>query len=298
MPVSLFYHYADIADVESVAARLRNIGPELNLAGRIRVSTEGINGTFGGTTRAVASFHQALLLDLQHPNIDFKISEGSAENFPEGWVVRVCRELVTMGVPPEEASWRDAAPHLDSADFKRELRDELEKQTNDVVVLDVRNRYEHAIGRFKGAVLPPIRQFSDFPGFVKDNMDMFRDKRVLMYCTGGIRCERASAFLKHVGIASSVAQLRGGIDRFLKRYPCGGGVFQGKNLVFDTRMALGTSQPTTVGECLNCGCLWDDYSKGWRCVRCRSRLLLCEKQGCTDSFYIRNEGLCATCQVD
>lgn len=292
MPVSLFYHYAEIDNIQDLAARLRNIGPQLSLAGRIRVSTEGINGTFGGTTTAVDEFHKALMLELQHPDIDFKVSEGSAENFPGGWVVRVCRELVTMGVSPEQASWQDAAPHLDPADFRKELM----SPSNDVVVLDVRNHYEHAIGRFKGAILPPIRQFSDFPGYVKENVDTFRDKRVLMYCTGGIRCERASAFLGQFGVAKSIAQLRGGIDRFLKQYPCGGDAFQGKNLVFDTRLALGTSQPTTVGNCLTCGCLWDDYSKGWRCTHCRSRVILCEKKGCTDSFYKKSGGLCSTCE--
>lgn len=291
MPVSLFYHYADIKDVKRLSTRLRSLGPPLGLAGRIRVSTEGVNGTFGGSDTAVEKFHNALLFELELLDLDFKLSPGSAANFPEGWVVRVCRELVTLGVSREEASWRDAAPHLDPVDFRREVL----SGSDDVVVLDVRNQYEHAIGRFQGAVLPPIRQFSDFPKYVRGHQEIFKDRRVLMYCTGGIRCERASALLRNMNLAESVGQLRGGIDRFLKQYPCGGNVFRGKNLVFDTRLALGTTQPTTVGKCVACKAPWDDYSNGWRCKRCRSRILLCNKAVCTQYFNTQREGSCYTC---
>lgn len=295
MPVSLFYFYKDISAVEELYDHLQKLGSQLELAGRIRISSEGINGTFGGTTEQVNEFHKAVLRLLDYPRIDFKVSEGSAANFPEGWKVRICRELVTMGVPPAEASWKDAAPHLDATDFRLEVLKELKDPSRKTVVLDVRNQYEHAIGRFKGALLPPIRQFSDFPAFVRRNADVLRNKRVLMYCTGGIRCERASAFLQQEGIASSVAQLRGGIDRFLARYPCGGDAFVGKNLVFDTRMALGTTPPKVVGSCIRCKEPWDDYSRNWRCSHCRARVLLCDDSRCSALFYT-NGGLCPACQ--
>lgn len=296
MPISLFYHYTDIADVESLASYLKELGPRLELAGRIRVSSEGINGTFGGIREQVNEFHNILLQRLNHPQIDFKVSEGSAVNFPGGWKVRVCKELVTMGISPETASWRDAAPHLDPVEFRTEVLDFMQAANKDVVVLDVRNQYEHAIGRFKGAVLPQIRQFSDFPDFLRENASTFRNKRVLMYCTGGIRCERASAFLQKQDIARSVVQLRGGIDRFLSAYPCGGGVFEGKNLVFDTRLALGTTNRTVVGVCLCCGCPWDDYTSNMRCSYCRSRVLICERESCEVRFQNNNMGLCSECR--
>lgn len=292
MPVSLFYHYTDLADVESLAICLREVGPRLQLAGRIRISSEGINGTFGGKKSQVEEFHHLLLRYLDHPQIEFKVSDGSALNFPEGWKVRICKELVTMGIPSERASWRDAAPHLNPTDFRKEILDDR----NDLVILDVRNQYEHAIGRFKDAVLSPIRQFSEFPNFIRQNASTFQNKRVLMYCTGGIRCERASAFLQREGIGSSVAQLRGGIDRFLVTYPCGGGAFQGKNLVFDTRMALGTTNPTVVGKCVCCGCPWDDYSRNVRCAFCRARILLCESEDCSVRLKSNNNGLCSVCR--
>ncbi|CDF37910.1 unnamed protein product [Chondrus crispus] len=291
MPVSLFYHYTDVKDVEDLATRLRSLGPPLGLAGRIRVSAEGINGTFGGSEAAVEKFHRALLSELQLADLDFKVSPGSAENFPGGWKIRICRELVTLGVAEELASWRDAAPHIGPNTFRKEVL----SPSKDVVVLDVRNQYEHAIGRFKGAVLPSIRQFSDLPKYIRENKERFRDRRVLMYCTGGIRCERASALLRNMDIVKSIGQLHGGIDRFLKQYPCGGDAFQGKNLVFDTRLALGTTQATTVGKCVACKGLWDDYSKGWRCIHCRSRVLLCNSARCTEYFYKEHGGCCRAC---
>lgn len=156
MPISLFYHYTDIADVSELADTVRKLGDKLRLAGRIRVSEEGINGTFGGARDAVLAFQDALVRTLGNAHIDFKYSsDGDATHF-NGWRVRVCNELVTMGVGAETASWRNAAPHLTPADFKREL-DGLQ---HGVVVLDVRNQYEHSIGHFRGATLPPIRQFS------------------------------------------------------------------------------------------------------------------------------------------
>ncbi|KAI0567749.1 Rhodanese-like protein [Gracilaria domingensis] len=228
-----------------IARDVISFGNQHNVAGRIRISSEGINGTFGGTEADVQAFHELISRLLNDADIDFKVSNGSSKNFPEGWKVRVCKELVTMGIPSSKASWKHAAPHLAPDQF----RDELLQQAKNVVVMDVRNQYESAIGRFRGAVLPPIRQFSDFPRYVLENKHLFDGKRVLMYCTGGIRCERASAFLSNSGLAESVAQLRGGIDRFLNRFPDGGDVFEGKNLVFDTRMYAPVNGMTTRIMC-------------------------------------------------
>ena len=298
MPVSLFYQYVDIRDPVILAQKLRPLGEKLRLAGRIRVSTEGINGTFGGDEAAVKECHQ-IICDLLKESCldssqlcdatDFKVSNGGAENFPEGWRVRICKELVTMGELVDKVSWRKASPHLTPDKFREEIL------KGKVVVLDVRNQYEHAIGRFRGAVLPPIRQFSDFPRYIRENKELFRDRRVLMYCTGGIRCERASAYMEKVGVASSIAQLKGGIDRFLNMYPSGGDLFEGKNLVFDTRMALPTKDPVVVGRCYACDAPWDDYSGGWRCSYCRSRVLLCDKEQCRDVFHSRKKSLCLSC---
>ncbi|PXF43339.1 Thiosulfate sulfurtransferase/rhodanese-like domain-containing protein 2 [Gracilariopsis chorda] len=297
MPISLFYHYTDLEDVELFARDLRSFGMKHNLAGRIRISSEGINGTFGGTESAVQAFHAFIGSRLNSPDVDFKVSEGSERNFPEGWKVRVCKELVTMGIEPEVASWKQAAPHVAPEQFREEILNRKEDVKENLIVLDVRNQYESAIGRFKGAILPPIRQFSDFPQYVRTNEELFRGRRVLMYCTGGIRCERASAFLASKGIAKSIVQLRGGIDRFLNRFPDGGNVFEGKNLVFDTRMVQPISNPTIVGRCIICSTKWDDYSNNFRCAYCRVRVLICNELSCTGVFIENRNGLCLSCRL-
>lgn len=138
----------------------------------------------------------------------------------------------------------------------------------------------------------------DFPGYIKENAPVFRDKRVLMYCTGGIRCERASAFLKSANICASIAQLKGGIEGFTREFPDGGGgAFVGKNLVFDGRMAVATDNPCVVGRCAVCNDAWDDYRLNWRCSYCRARVLLCPKSECASAFTdsCAHNRLCLAC---
>jgi len=134
----------------------------------------------------------------------------------------------------------------------------LSHPPSDLVILDARNYYESRIGHFGGAVLPNIRKFSYFPMYVEENRDLFKDKQVFMYCTGGIRCERASAYLKELGICSEVYQLEGGIHEYFNAYP--NGHFKGKNYVFDDRIALKGNEEK-VATCNYCTNNWDDYAK-------------------------------------
>lgn len=295
MPISLFYYYADIDNVDGMANRLHLKGSRLGLGGRIRVSPEGINGTFGGDDDSVKMFHDAVIHELNGAHIDFKVAPGGAKHFGNKWQVRQCPEVVTLGVGGHDANWRDAAPHLDPEEFRDEVMRARDEQGT-LVVLDARNAYESAIGRFDNAILPQIRQFSDFALFVRRNAELFRGKRVLMYCTGGVRCERGSALVRRVTDADSVAQLKGGIDTFIKRFPDGGDVFKGKNLVFDQRMAVGTLNRTVVGKCFCCEGPWDDYSAQWRCTHCRCRILVCDKEDCTNMWTgdVWNS-LCSVC---
>ena len=157
MPITLFYHYGDIREsVSSLAEFVRQLCVTQSLSGRIRISEEGINGTAGGTEEGISKFERGLLKRLGNPSVDFKHSKGGKGDFPSGLAVRVCDELVTIGVDPEKASWRDAAPHLSPEKFLEEAKSNRE----DVVLLDCRNSYEHAIGHFSRAIRPNIRQFS------------------------------------------------------------------------------------------------------------------------------------------
>lgn len=295
MPISLFYYYTDVHNAEEMANRLRSKGSQLGLAGRIRVTPEGINGTFGGDDDSVALFHEAVIRELNGACIDFKTAQGGTEHFGNEWRVRVCPEVVTLGAAGHDANWRDAAPHLDPEEFRDEVMRARDGHDT-VMVLDARNAYESAIGRFDGALLPQIRQFSDFASFIRHNAEIFRGKRVLMYCTGGVRCERGSALVRRVTAADSVAQLKGGIDAFIKRFPDGGGIFQGKNLVFDQRMAVETLNKTVVGKCVCCDGPWDDYSAQWRCTYCRCRILVCDKAECVKMWSSDVwHSLCSAC---
>lgn len=299
MPISLFYLYQDIDDVKETADRLRSKGHMLNLGGRIRVSPEGINGTLGGSEEEVAQFHRAVVQEVKGAEVDFKLSEGGPQHFGQKWQVRTCAEVVTMGKEGRVANWRNAAPHLDAETFRDELIRLHSTGNNnkpDIVLLDARNEYESAIGHFDGAILPPIRQFSDFAPFVRRYANHFEGKRVLMYCTGGVRCERGSAMIRLATRAKSVAQLKGGIETFLKQFPDGGGVFHGKNLVFDKRLAIGCTDGSVVGKCIICQDNWDDYSAQWRCSYCRYRVLICQKKECTGRWTSDScRSLCRAC---
>lgn len=323
MPISLFYWYTDIKHVDELIDRVRKEGERLQLGGRIRVSPEGINATIGGSEEAVDTFHSFIRREMDDADIDFKISDGGAEHFEFNLQVRNVREVVTLGEHARQATWREAAPHITPEQFRNELLSRNNKQDEngtaksnslfsagshdekaelnqgngpDIVVLDARNSYETAIGRFDGAIVPDTRQFAQFSSFVKRKRDLFKDKRVLMYCTGGVRCERGSAVVSLETEAKSIVQLQGGIDAFLKQFPDGGGVFKGRNLVFDKRItqsfnkesqSLKEEKPAggiTLGECVCCGRPWDDYSAEWRCRHCRSRVLVCTRRECEQKW--------------
>lgn len=292
MPISLFYVYADVSDVDGLAALLRPLGAAHDLAGRVRVSKEGLNATVGGTHAGLSILHDLVQEQFPDVAVDFKVSnDGGAEKLNGEWRVRVVDEVVTLGPDGKGLSWRDASAHINVEQFRKEIITDA----CDTVVLDVRNGYESAIGRFDKAILPPIRQFSDFGAFVRDNQTLFDGRRVLMYCTGGVRCEKASALVKRECNVTSVAQLHGGIERFLERFPDGGGVFKGKNLVFDGRMAVGECTGSVVGRCLSCDGPWDDYGPAWRCCKCRSRVLICPRDECATMWQLDRQAMCSVC---
>lgn len=337
MPISLFYWYTDIDDVDGLVDRVRAEAEKLKLGGRIRVSPEGINATVGGDSEVLDCFHTFIRREMDGGDIDFKISDGGGEHFENTLQVRKVREVVTLGDAARKATWRNAAPHITPEQFRDELlrRKQIARKedssstenseevhflshdavasketevhsnaaTADIVLLDARNSYETAIGRFDGAIVPNTRQFAQFGSFIRENRDLFKGKRVLMYCTGGVRCERGSALVSLETKAESIAQLKGGIDAFLKQFPDGGDVFKGRNLVFDRRITQSfrgelSQQNSThadisndkcadapaggviLGKCLSCRQPWDDYSAEWRCSHCRCRVLLCYRQAC------------------
>uniref|UniRef100_A0AAY4CWR9 Thiosulfate sulfurtransferase/rhodanese-like domain-containing protein 2 n=1 Tax=Denticeps clupeoides TaxID=299321 RepID=A0AAY4CWR9_9TELE len=289
--VLLFYCYCDLPNPQQISAWQRELCQRLRLTGKVRVATEGINGTVGGTRVSTGLYRRAM---LAHPTFrcmqedDFKRSEGGAHCFPE-LRVGVFEEIVPMGVDPALISYRRAGSHLEPEEFHEEVRALLSSRDTcgDTVLLDCRNFYESKIGQFSCCLAPDIRKFSYFPDYVDQNLELFRGKRVLMYCTGGVRCERGSAYLCSKEVCKEVYQLKGGIQKYLERFP--DGFYRGKLFVFDERYAI-ASNADIISACRYCGASWDQYQL-CSTRRCRQLVLSCpscRRAGTT--------ACCPTCQ--
>lgn len=240
-PVILFYKYAALADPESFASSQRALCAALGLKGRVLIAAEGINGTLAGPREAVDRYVAALRADERFADIEIKVSTGDAGTFPK-LVVKVRPEIVTLGAGPLVP---DRENHLSPAEWKRMLEDDP-----DVVVVDVRNRYESDAGKFAKAITCDIEHFRELPGYV-ERLAALKDRKVLMYCTGGIRCEKASALFRSRGF-SSVFQLHGGIASYQEQF--GNEHWLGECFVFDQRMTVRVEKELLpIGRCAHTG---------------------------------------------
>lgn len=242
----LYYCYSRIEDAEQFASNHLQFCKSLNLVGRIIVADEGLNGTVSGTAESCKIYMDTLHADPRFSKIDFKIDDVEEPSF----IKMHCRykaEIVHSGlrdpgiINPEMKT----GIHLEPADFVKM------KDDQDVVIVDVRSNYEHSIGRFKNAVTFDIENFRDFPVMINE-LAQYKDKKIVTYCTGGIKCEKASALLLHEGF-ENVYQLHGGIIKYGKE--AGGEDFEGKCYVFDNRVAVdvNTVNPVVISTCRNCG---------------------------------------------
>ena len=242
----LYYCYSAIEDAEQFAADHLQFCKSLNLVGRIIVADEGLNGTVSGTEESCKTYMHSLHADPRFAKIDFKVDEVDEPSF----IKMHCRyksEIVHSGL-------RD--PHIINPEQKTGIHLEADefiqmKDDDDVVILDVRSDYEHSIGRFKNAVTLDIENFRDFPAKINE-LAKYKDKKIITYCTGGIKCEKASALLLHEGF-ENVYQLHGGIIKYGKE--AGGRDFEGKCYVFDNRVAVDVNSvnPVVISTCRNCG---------------------------------------------
>ena len=242
----LYYCYSAIENAEQFAADHLQFCKSLDLVGRIIVADEGLNGTVSGTAESCKAYMEELHADARFAKIDFKVDE-----VPEPSFIKMhCRyksEIVHSGL-------RD--PHIINPEKKTGIHLEADefinmKDDHDVVILDVRSDYEHSIGKFKNAVTLDIENFRDFPAKINE-LAKYKDKKIITYCTGGIKCEKASALLLHKGF-ENVYQLHGGIIKYAKE--AGGKDFEGKCYVFDNRVAVDVNSvnPVVISTCRNCG---------------------------------------------
>jgi predicted sulfurtransferase len=299
----LFYQYVEPAWDEStykmVLQKMEHMGK--NLGGRMRVAREGLNCTLTGTHKAISTFCQTLrkFHKGEFEPTEFKLTRDLSTNQHfSGLKVMPVQELVNYGLEGGKAPPIGyTGVHLDPKDYHQKLAE------SDTVVIDVRNHYEAAIGHFDapGAKMldPKMRKSTEFPIWLDkpETKEKLRGKQVLMYCTGGVRCERASALLKYkmdkdpeikdLGI-QGVFQLQGGIDKYFKEFPQGG-FWSGKNYTFDKRFAHAPpkidgemtsadkeANEEMKGSCEACGIAWDKYRGKRRCPTCGVPSLICK----------------------
>jgi len=264
--IVLYYKYITIKYPKQIVKWQQQVCQELGFTGRILVSDEGINGTLGGTNQNIERYKKLMSDHELFGNIDFKESDGGPECFPR-LSIKVRNEAVSLGIPHTILTTQNSGQHLSPTETHKLITQNPE----DLIILDARNNYESAIGKFQNAITPDIENFRDLPQFIDENIEKFKDKQVLMYCTGGIRCERATAYLNEKNIAKKVYQINGGIHRYVEQYP--DGFFRGKNYVFDGRIALKVNDDI-LGKCLHCNKPCDDYHNCLN-AQCNKHFICC-----------------------
>jgi UPF0176 protein len=232
--VAAFYQFARVPDFRELREPLHAICARLGLKGSVLLAREGINGTVAGTPEAIDAF----VGELQHgplfggrlDNLELKFS--SSSTMPFGHMkVRLKKEIVTLG-DAEVDPTQQVGTYVDPADWNALIA------APDTLVIDTRNAFEVAMGTFEGAVDPGIRSFGQFKEFAAQHLDPAKHRKIAMFCTGGIRCEKASAYLLSRGFAE-VYHLKGGILRYLEGVPEDQSRWRGDCFVFDERVALG-----------------------------------------------------------
>lgn len=254
------------AEVETLRDEWKNEGERLEISGLFLVAEEGVNATIAGSEQKVAEF----LAFVEQTTGPLTIKRSEAEKQPfRRWKVAIRREIVAIGKPSMHPS-SEMNRHLTPEEFKKTI------ETEDVVIIDARNTYETAIGTFKNAFDPKTRTFQEFPDAVK-NANLPKDKKILMYCTGGIRCEKALMEMQEQGY-EHVYQLQGGILSYLEAFPQTH--FEGECFVFDHRVAVDQNlQPSThYGLCVFCG---DPGDVRASCECCAEESVRCEE--CTQT---------------
>jgi len=239
--ILLYYCYADIADYEAYREQHHLFCVENNLRGRVIISPEGLNGTVSGLKEDCDRYMDYVHSDCRFADTEFKVEAHDKMAFAK-LHVRVKPEIVHSSLREINPRQKTGA-YIEPEDFRKIL----ENKDEDTVILDVRSNYEHHVGHFKDALTLDIDNFRDFPDKIKE-LDHLKNKKVITYCTGGIKCEKASAYLLEQGF-ENVYQLHGGIIKY--GIEAGGKDFEGKCYVFDNRITADVNKvnPSIVSRC-------------------------------------------------
>jgi UPF0176 protein len=227
--VAALYHFVSVPRFESLREPLQALCDEHGVKGTLLLAHEGINGTIAGTDAAIGAVLSFLRAQPEFAGLEHKESRASKMPFVR-MKVKLKKEIVTMGVEDIDPN-KVVGTYVAPKDWNALISDP------DTIVIDTRNDYETAIGVFKGAVDPGTKTFREFPDWVKNNTGLHNKPKIAMYCTGGIRCEKATAFMKEQGF-DEVYHLKGGILKYLEEVPAEESLWEGACFVFDERVSV------------------------------------------------------------
>lgn len=275
--ILLFYQFTPLADPEAIRLWQRDLCESLDLGGRILISKDGINGTVGGELKDVKRYLRKTREYAPFANLDAKWSEGNGDDFPR-LSVRVRDEIVSFGAPGELRVDSNGVIGGGTKLSPEQLHQLVERE--EVVFFDGRNSFEAEIGRFADAVVPQVSNTREFVAELESGKyDHLKNKPVVTYCTGGIRCEVLSSLMINRGF-ENVYQLDGGIARYGETYG-DTGLWQGSLYVFDKRMRMEFSPDAAViGRCYRCDAPTNDM-QNCSDLGCRVQLVVCQEHAAT-----------------
>lgn len=269
--ILLFYKFVQINNSEKMTVEHLAYCKALGVKGRILIAKEGINGTVSGTVEQTEEYMRELRSNPLFTDIVFKIDASVGHAFKK-MHVRHRDEIVTLRYDKELDHIASTGKRLEPKQFYEYL------QRDDVIVIDGRNNYEYDIGHFRNAIRPEVENFKEFPGWLSENLSEYKDKPILTYCTGGIRCEKLSSVLLDQGF-KDVYQLDGGIVTYGKDPEVQGRLFDGKCYVFDDRISVTinqTEEDRIIAVCKHCNEPSDRYINCTDNI-CDKRHICCEK---------------------
>lgn len=274
--IATFYQFVALPDCAALQADWLERAQQHQLKGTLLLAEEGLNATLAGQSAELAAFLDFLQADPRLQNLEIKYSQSEIQPFPR-LRIRLRKEIVNMGqsVDPRE----QVGTYVPPEDWNALI------QQPDVLLIDTRNDYEYAIGTFEGAIDPGTDNFREFPDYVHQELDPTRHKRVAMFCTGGIRCEKATSWMLEQGF-EEVYHLQGGILNYLEKVPAENSLWRGECFVFDDRISVDHElKPGSAELCLACGAPLlpielnlPSYEAGVSCPRCVNQQREARKQ--------------------
>ena len=267
LTICALYKFTRLDDFEEIQGPLKIFLESLNIRGTLLLAKEGVNGTISGDNDSIMKSLDYLQKDERLVGLEYKFSYSEKPPFKR-LKVKLKKEIVTLGVSDIDPIF-SSGTYVKPADWNELINDP------DVVLIDTRNNYEFEIGSFKGSINPNTETFREFPAYTKNNLEKYRDKKIAMFCTGGIRCEKSTAYLKSKGF-ENVFHLQGGILKYLEEIKEDESLWEGECFVFDDRVAVKHNlELGKYDQCHACRFPITDedkehphYEKGASCPRC------------------------------